>query len=762
MPLSVHDFLKSLTESGLWSSEEVAALERSLSPAQREQDAQALAADLVRRQRLTKFQAAALCAGKGRALALGNYVILDRISQGPGGVIYKARHKALNRVVAVKVMPAWVTNDAESLRRWKLAAKAAAQLVHPNIVRIYGPDEGGGHHLLVAEFVEGSSAASIIAQRKVLTIQQGVNVLLQAARGLEFAHANGVVHGEIKPENMIIGSGGTVKIQRVDTSQTNRAAATDARDDIYALARTVFLLMTGREPYPDGEQAGGAKAPTPSLRAWRNDVPQQLDAVCSQMLALRPEHRQQSMAQVVNELKPIAASYGKAAEEQQFAGDSGLLTKLLQDSGLSTELLTASGPALPRTAIQQPGTGGIGTPQFVPAYGRPRDNNTAKVASLIGAATATALLVCVALWLLMRRPEGAPKQVVALTPESQKTMEKTVDKTVSSSSAETTDDTKTQQKKPEPITKAEAPVPEPTPKPEPKPKRSGEADRRVAQWLLTAKVGIADTKRVGDSAGFPINEGNEIPSWDFYLTSITFSGAAIEGPILDDLDDLKHLEYIFLRTQGVTDDMLRPFQKVPNLKRLILNYTKITADGVAHLTGYPKLSDLSLLYNPQITSAAYRHVAKIVALEKLTISEDSLNDFELARIATLPKLRFLSVGSDNISDDGLKSVSSLNIEYLGIGGEQITDRALIHVAPLKSLKTLSLGRTKITGAGFSHLEGIALTELDLVQNPITDVAIPHLIKLKTLVHLNIRETKISQAGAERLRKGLPNCEVNGP
>src|SRR5438876_5702872 len=98
MPVTIDDFLKALRESEIWSHEEVAALEQRLRSAQRAPDAQALAAELVRQGRLTQFQAANLCAGRGRSLLLGDYLLLEKIAQGSTGAVFKARHRRLNRI----------------------------------------------------------------------------------------------------------------------------------------------------------------------------------------------------------------------------------------------------------------------------------------------------------------------------------------------------------------------------------------------------------------------------------------------------------------------------------------------------------------------------------------------------------------------------------------------------------------------------------------------------------------------------------------
>jgi len=782
MPSTVHEFLKSLSESGIWSSDEVAAVERGLSPAQREGGAEALAAELVRRQRLTKFQAAALCAGKGRALVLGNYVILDRVSQGPSGVIYKARHKALNRVVAVKVLPASVAGDPESLRRWKLAVQAAAQLIHPNIVRVYGIDEAAGHHLLVMEFVDGFNAASIIAQRKVLSVPQGVDVLLQAARGLEFAHANGVIHGDIKPDNLLIGSGGVVKIQHMgliglkqraakaagggdlpsvdecldaEQARAAAAAAADARNDIYALARTVFILMTGREPYPSGVQTGGTTPAVPSLRAWRNDVPEQLDLTCGKMLALKPDHRPQSMAEVVNHIKPIAAAYGHAPQEEQFASDSGLLTKLLQNSSISAELLISPGQLLPRPAAQQQAAA-AGRPQFGAAvYAQP--DNTAKLAWLIGGGAGTALLLCVALWLLMRTPEVPPKQLMAANPAPQKTVEKTVEKTVQESPPnvaavqteppqKTEEQPKAEPPKAEPMPKEEPPKEE-APKPPPPPKKrkappTNDPDRRFAQWFV-GEFGTVAIERM-NGMQTQIKQPREIPTARFFVRSLFVTKLPTDPDKLAELQDLPRLDRIASGGARFDDNFVFLLQDIPTLTGLSIYNSDVSDTGLEYLSGLSGLKDLHIEVGGKMTASGFSQcLAKLTNLEVLYLTGKSMNDVALEGVGSLSKLREFHINSSEITNAGLRSVASLTaIEQLRLHCGKLSDDALAHLAGLTSLRILWLENTGIEGQGLAHLVGLTnLFALRFSSGAVGKDAMPHIMVMPKVHNLAFNECR---------------------
>ena len=304
-------------------------------------DAQELATRLVRAQQLTRFQAAQVLAGKARALVLGDYVILDRIGAGGMGQVYKARHRRMNRVVAIKVLPPAALKDAQAVKRFGREVEAAAKLLHPNIVTAFDAGQANGQHYLVMEYVAGPDLATVVSDRGPLAPKMAVDYILQAARGLAFAHSKGIVHRDIKPANLLVDPDGVVKIldmglARLDdpTSQSGAGLTlsgqimgtvefmapeqamdmrlADARSDIYSLGCTLYRLLTGENPYPGQSlmqiNLAHREQPIPDLRAKRPTISPQLDVVFRRMIAKRPEERYQSMADVVAALEAIRAA----------------------------------------------------------------------------------------------------------------------------------------------------------------------------------------------------------------------------------------------------------------------------------------------------------------------------------------------------------------------------------------------------------------------------------------------------------------------
>ena len=169
---------------------------------QQPKDGEALIRWLVKQKQITAFQGQQLYTGKGKALLLGNYVLLEKLGQGGMGMVLKAEHRRMKRIVALKVLAPNVTKSPDAVARFQREVEAAARLTHSNIVAAFDADELRGTRFLVMEFVEGKDLSQIVKGDGRLAVGQAVNCVLQAARGLAFAHQNGVIHRDIKPANL--------------------------------------------------------------------------------------------------------------------------------------------------------------------------------------------------------------------------------------------------------------------------------------------------------------------------------------------------------------------------------------------------------------------------------------------------------------------------------------------------------------------------------------------------------------------------------
>ncbi|MCS7237262.1 MAG: serine/threonine protein kinase [Thermoguttaceae bacterium] len=350
----VETLVTTLVQSGLCTQAEVEVSLRALQTRSGSPTADSLLSQLVVDRKLTPFQVRAISQGKIDSLVLGNYVILDKLGEGGMGQVYKARHRRMGRIVALKVLPPWATDSPAAVQRFQREVEAAAKLVHPNVVTAYDANEANNVHFLVMEFVDGQDLASLVDKSGPLSVAQAVDFILQAARGLQYAHAQGIVHRDIKPSNLLLSREGVVKILDLglvrfehapsegETSppdgltktgqimgtvdfmapeQSIDAKRADHRADIYSLGCTLYYLLTGKPVYP-GETLvekilAHRQKPVPSLQSERPDVPPALDAIFKKMVAKRPESRYQSMAEVIRDLERLAGGASMRAGQPQ-------------------------------------------------------------------------------------------------------------------------------------------------------------------------------------------------------------------------------------------------------------------------------------------------------------------------------------------------------------------------------------------------------------------------------------------------------------
>lgn len=385
-----------ILRSGLVPEQEIDAVLVSLAQRGSALGPQFLARELVRRTLLTPYQARVLCKGKSDPLVLGRYVLLDEIGRGGSGRVFKAEHRGLKRVVALKILSAGSAAPEMILMRFRREMAVTARLDHPNVVAVYDAGIANGHPYLVMQHVDGSNLAERVREQGPLPIKIAVDYVLQAARGLAHAHCRGIVHRDVKPANLIVDQGGTVRILdlglarivspssasesigltrhgvamgTVDFMAPEQAANTreaDARADIYSLGATCFFLLTGRPLYDGGSVVERLLAhrdqPIPSLRPLRNDLPASLDTILHRMLAKRPEDRYQAMTDVIADLENLAGQEApretppKEVREQDPLGDFlSSIDRLRDDSGSaltgmrrrhSRSLRTLRGPSI--------------------------------------------------------------------------------------------------------------------------------------------------------------------------------------------------------------------------------------------------------------------------------------------------------------------------------------------------------------------------------------------------------------------------------
>ena len=172
MAVALETIVKQLEDSGIVAP---GKLKEFIPPVASPKDADELVQALVKKQELTAFQAAQVKAGKSKALVLGNYLILDKIGAGGMGQVYKAQHRRMKRIVAIKMLPPAMMKDAAAAARFQREVEAAAKLNHCNIVAAYDADEANGVHFLVMEYVEGRDLSALVKERGALSVDATLN-----------------------------------------------------------------------------------------------------------------------------------------------------------------------------------------------------------------------------------------------------------------------------------------------------------------------------------------------------------------------------------------------------------------------------------------------------------------------------------------------------------------------------------------------------------------------------------------------------------
>jgi serine/threonine protein kinase len=293
---------------------------------------------------LTPTQVLLFRAGKWKGVVLGEYEILDLIGSGGMGLVFRAVHRRMDRVVALKVLSQETTASLDAVQRFQREVKAGAKLTHPNIVTAYDAGEHDGVHYLVMEYIDGITLARRVRGYGPLPLAEAVDCILQAARGLEHAHGKGVIHRDVKPANLLVTSAGTVKILDLGLARLRQlpsagrtagsegltqvgvtlgtadymapeqaldASRADHRADIYSLGGTLHYLLTGRPLYSGDSSMerllAHRESPIPSLRASRPEVAEGLDALFQRLVAKKPEERFSSMSDVIAALSTCLA-----------------------------------------------------------------------------------------------------------------------------------------------------------------------------------------------------------------------------------------------------------------------------------------------------------------------------------------------------------------------------------------------------------------------------------------------------------------------
>lgn len=659
---------------------------------------------------------------------LPEYEILELLGVGGMGAVYKARQLRLNRIVAIKILPTESWLNRKFAQRFLREAEVLANLQHPAIVSAHDAGEVDGMLYLVMEYVEGVDLATSVRESGPVDVEHAVAWTIQAAKGLQYAHRQGVIHRDVKPSNLIVSGEDRARIldlglarshdDRADSltehgqvmgtvdfmspEQAADARTADQRSDVYSLGCTLHYLLTGRPLYQAESFVGKIDAhrhvPVPSLRDAVPSVSRDLDVVFQRMVAKRPEDRLESMLQVIAELN--AATNSLTADSQIDIGSKGIASTAVRLVLLAVVVLC--GLAVYRIQTDN-GTLVVKLDETAREQIEARLKNGGVV--VVDKRNGTR-------WTIKpnesrKTPGGSyeiqPTEGLLLTVANEAGVEFD------------THEFKIRRNDQLVVLVKAAP----TPSAEPAADVAGNADPPKPPKVPTGPAASRE------AAGILLRAGCRIAVQ-------AASRGEIECRVIDDLPDEPFtVSAIFEGPRMSRPDLIRLADLLAPSEELLIGGV-VDIDSTLQIVSKAKALK-SLVIHAKPGQAGFRHV-NATGLHHLAVGATNLTDADFNRFTRVVDL--CVTDSDRLSGDFLKQMPELEAVQL-INVASTTNATLAHFVGLEELQQVSLDRCRqVDDAGINQLHG-----------------------LKGLKGINLNGTSVTAEGVERLRRALPDCNV---
>ena len=698
---------------------------------------------------------------------LRDYELQQKLGAGSMGVVYKALHTRLKRSVAIKTLPPNSMHRPETISRFHREMEAIGQLDDPHIVRAHDAGEVDGTHYLVMEYVDGLDLRVLQERVGPLSIPDACEIVRQAALGLQSAAKAGLVHRDLKPSNLMLTRSGTVKIldlglahiskesdESAELTSTGQIMGTfdylapeqatdtkniDVRADIYSLGCTLFKLLTGRVPYARDQPRTSyqrirahLEEPIPSIATIRTEIPPELEALLTQMLAKQPAERIQSPKDLEQQLANfsgghdlpalIAAAGTTTNAEVDTAGASGE-TFTYASGVVAAENSEAKQPALPVASDVNTLVGRTPRPSK-----RDRTDGRGVRPTLVAAIALTLLSIVIAYFsglIFTVKTDGGTIVLecdpAALQDAKIEVNGQEVQLTLTGDNQPVTigvdqrrgqlriskagfkifqekfeialgDNQQAIQVRLEPLQPRTMP-------------QQTDPHRALAEWVIELG-GSVDAIR-----------GEEVDRMIAKVQNLPASSFTVQGVHIIDVADFG-------------DPQLVQFAKLCR-----------TAIGISQLD----------LLGTSVTDAGLQHLRGL-EIPRLGIVGRSVSDAGLPALREIRGLTYLSLSSTSVTSEGMKSVVELQgLVFLNLFSTGIDDEALLELRRLRNLRTLVLTLTKVTDAGMESLAAHQnLMVLHLINCEVGDSGMAHVRTLTNLTYLNLQGTKVTDAGLRSL------------
>ncbi|CAN5247284.1 hypothetical protein BH10CYA1_BH10CYA1_09510 [soil metagenome] len=583
-----------------------------------------------------------------------HYDLLEEIGAGGNGIVYKARHRMLGYLVAVKMLRA---NKLEQgiLRRFNQEAKAISSLDHATIVKLkdFGITELGQPYM-VLDYIPGITLSVYLESNISLPLKEFLKVFSQCCDGLQHAHDAGILHRDLKPTNIMITDDFKVRIvdfgiakivdladQAAGLTKTGEIFGSpkymspeqasgkrvDHRSDIYSLGIVMFEALTGSVPFTGNNTievlTSQINAKAPSVVTLNPNVPAELDELVSKCLIKDPSERFQSMNDLRAALLEVKAGRGKAPVAPNKLKKTDLL-------------LAAVGVGL---AI-----GIVCLAQFMISLSKPPE---------------------------VRKSLHEMEELASFSNEGQLAREyfrsHIQDKEINldknfAAAMEVTDETLSE----------------------------------FDNTNVTEDLVMRGSKLKGPGLAHLIH----LP-----LRRLALSTSNMPNRAIDEIKHMKKLEILDISGTNVDDVGLIELAKLPELKKLYLkDEEKISNHGLANLAGLQKLETLNLSKNAWLRAEGIRNLAKCPSLEVLKLDRSGITARDLVPIKDLKHLKVLALRGTNIGNDGVKNLEDCGLEHLDLQRTAITEKALISLTKMSHLKEVGINHCNLTPAAVDELQ----------------------------------------------------------